>query len=238
MPVSCPNCRSVVPAADVELATRLAKCRACDEVFTLDLPGETSAPRRAAVADDGIPPVPTGVRVTDDGVTRQLEYRWFTPVAFFLVFFCIAWDGFLVFWYTMALGGPFANDGPFGLLMVVFPVAHVAVGLGLTYFTLCLFVNRTRISVDDRLRVQHGPLFWSGGVNLPADGLSRLFCERVVSHTRRGMSVSFKLMAETSDGRAVQLLSGLDGLPRAKFFERQLETWLGLPPTAVPGEAQ
>jgi hypothetical protein len=232
MPVSCPSCEAVIPADDIELSTRLAKCRGCNEVFPLDLPGTAPPPR---AEDGGIPPIPTGVRVTDDGVTRQLEYRWFTPVAFFLVFFCIAWDGFLVFWYTMALGnGP---GGGFGWLLVVFPVVHVAVGLGLTYFTLCLFVNRTRITVDDRLRVQHGPLFWPGGVNVTADGLTRLYCERVVSNTKRGVSVSFKLMATTADGRAVPLLSGLDGLPRAKFFERQLEAWLGLPPTPVPGEA-
>lgn len=236
MRVRCPNCAAEVPAADVELSTRLAKCRGCNEVFPLDLPGVPAPPQPAVVVDEGVPPVPTGVRVTDDGVTRQLEYRWFSPVAFFLVFFCIAWDSFLVFWYSMALGGG-GNAGPFNLLMVVFPVAHVAVGLGLTYFTLCLFVNRTRIIVDDRLRVQHGPLFWPGGVNVAVDQLSRLYCERVVSNTRRGVSVSFKLMAATADGRAVQLLSGLDGLPRAKFFERQLEAWLGLPPTAVPGEA-
>jgi hypothetical protein len=35
------------------------------------------------------------------GVWRA-SWRWFTPSVIFLVFFCIAWDSFLIFWYSMA----------------------------------------------------------------------------------------------------------------------------------------
>ena len=114
----------------------------------------------------------------------------------------------------------------------------VAVGLGLTYYTLCLFANRTAVTVDDRLRVEHGPLFWPGGVNLPADAVTAVYCEQVLTHgKRRGPSFSYAVKAVTADGRAVTLLTGQHTLPRAKFFERTLERWLGLSPTPVPGEA-
>jgi hypothetical protein len=232
MPVTCPNCQSVVPAADVELSTRLAKCRGCDEVFTLDVPAAASPP-----ADGVMPPVPDGVVVFDDGFTRRLKYRWFSPVAFFLLFFCVAWDSFLVVWYSAAFGGAAKGAGGFEWLMVVFPVGHVAVGVGLTYFTLCLFVNRTTVSVGERLRVEHGPLFWPGQVSLPAEAVTAVYCEEVVSHGKRGRSVSYAVKAVADGGRAVTLLGTITELPRAKFFERKVEEWLGLPPTAVPGEA-
>lgn len=231
MPVTCPNCRSVIPAEDVELTTRLAKCRGCDEVFALDVPAAAPEPRA-----ERMPPVPTGVRVTDDGFTRRLEYRWFTPAAFFLVFFCIAWDGFLVFWYTMAVGGG-GKAGGFQWLAVLFPIAHVAVGVGLTYFTLCLFVNRSTVTVADTLRVRHGPLPWPGNVTLPAEAVTAVYCEEVVRTGKRGPNYSYTVKAVADDVRAVTLLSGLDTLPRAKFFELKLEEWLNLPPKAVPGEA-
>lgn len=222
MRVVCPNCAADIPAADVELSTRLAKCGRCDEVFPLALPAADVPP----AADDLLPPIPAGVRVTDDGLTRRMEYRWFTPTAFGLLLFCIAWDSFLVFWYSMALGG--AGGGGWDWIMIVFPVLHVAVGLGMTYSTLCLFVNRTQITVGDSLTVHHGPLFWPGGVTLPADAVRRLYCEQVTHNRRRGVSFSYKLMAATADGRAVTLLASLDGLPKAKYFERQLERWLNL----------
>ncbi len=228
MPVTCPQCAAVVPVADVDLGTHLAKCRGCNEVFAFDAPAPPPAP-----VVGPMPPVPKGVTVTDDGVTRTLRFRWFTPAAFFLLFFCIAWDSFLVFWYSKAVGmGP---KVPW--LMVVFPIAHVAVGIGLTYYTLCLFVNRTLVTVDSALRVDHGPLFWSGQALLPADDITALYCEMQVSRGKGGPSVTYLVKAVTTDGREVTLLARLDTLPQAKFFERQLEAWLGLPPTAVAGEA-
>lgn len=236
MLVTCPNCRSVIPAADMELITRLAKCRGCDEVFALDVPGIVPASAPTPQREEGMPPVPDGVRVFDDGFARRLTFRWFTPVAFFLLFFCLAWDSFLVFWYTMAVGVG-GKAGAFDWIMFVFPVAHVAVGVGLTYLTLCLFVNRTTVTVGERLRVEHGPLFWLGQVNLSADAVTAVYCEEVVSHGKRGRSVSYTVKAVTGGGQAVTLLSTITALPRAKFFERKLEEWLNLPPTVVPGEA-
>lgn len=234
MLVACPNCRSVIPAADVELSTRLAKCRGCDEVFALDVPGAAST---RPTVEEGMPPIPTGVRVTDDGFIRKLEFRWFTPAAFGLLLFCIAWDSFLVFWYSMAFGGAAQGNGGFDWVMVVFPIVHVAVGVGTTYTTLCLFVNRTTVSVGVRLRVVHGPLFWPGQVSLPADAVTAVYCEDVVRRGKGGTSVTYTVKVVAGDGREVTLLTAIDGLPKAKFFERQLEAWLGLPPTVVPGEA-
>ena len=229
MPVTCPYCRSAIPADDIELTTRLAKCRACDEVFPLEVPA-------AAPPVEHPPPIPVGVQVTDDGLTRTLEFRWFTPVAFFLLIFCVVWNGFLVFWYSVVVGGADGRD-EFYWLGVLFPIGHVTVGLGLAYFTLSLFVNRTTVTVDHSLRVWHGPLFWPGGVTLPADGVTAVYCEQVIRRGKRGPVVSYAVKAVTADGRAVHLIGGLEELPRAKFFERKLEGWLGLPPTAVPGEA-
>ena len=33
-----------------------------------------------------------------------LGWRWFTPLSIFLAIFCVGWDGFLVLWYSVALG--------------------------------------------------------------------------------------------------------------------------------------
>jgi hypothetical protein len=223
MRVTCPNCAADIPAADVELTTRLAKCRGCDEVFPLP----------ASVTDpDALPPVPPGVKVTDDGLSRRLSFRWFGPGTVFGGLFAIAWDTFLVFWYWNA-----AFKGPINWFATLFPVGHVAVGVYLKYRVLCELVNRTVIEVGDVLRVWHGPFPWPGGVELPAVEVLAVFCVPVASRGKKAVTVSYTVKAATEEGSEVTLLTGLDTLPRAKFFELTIERWLGLPPTPVPGEA-
>src|SRR5205807_2484679 len=46
-------------------------------------------------------PRPDGIVVVDDGEWRRIVQRWFFAKILFLVFFCIAWDSFLVFWISM-----------------------------------------------------------------------------------------------------------------------------------------
>jgi hypothetical protein len=51
-----------------------------------------------------------------------------------------------------------------------------------------------------------------------------------VLHRGKGQSawVTFTLRATTESGPEVTLLAGLDTLPRAQFFEWQIEDWLDL----------
>lgn len=214
MPVTCKKCRTAVPPEDVKADKHLAECKRCQEPFALDVPAVSARP-----------PVPAGVQVTDDGVTRKLAFRWFRPQTLLWVLFCIGWDAFLIFWYSKILGGPRVDW--FGAL---FPTGHVAVGVAMKYRTLCELVNRTAIEVGDVLRVQHGPIPWRGA-EVPATDVTAVVTEPVL-HRGKGMSarVTFAVRATTESGPAVTLLSGLDSLPRAQFYEWQIEEWLDLPP--------
>lgn len=168
--LACPKCRTGIPASDVNLDALVGKCAACNHVFRFDpsaLDSATSAPTEGP----GRPASITLVREDPSEVVREtyrdatsrppstftLRRRWFQPQHVFLLFFCIAWDSFLVFWY----GSAFGTDAPW--LMIVFPLAHVAVGVGLTYSVLAGFVNRTTLTLTpEALRVQHGPVPWRG----------------------------------------------------------------------------
>src|SRR5690349_17364067 len=111
----------------------VAKCRGCDAVFDFSEQLEGAAPLTRTRA---IVPLPQGMRVVD-GARREdrltgyrsaanvpaevsIEWRWFRPAQDLgMLFFAIFWNGFLVFWYTIA----FAGDGPW--LAYVFPLLHV-----------------------------------------------------------------------------------------------------------------
>ena len=162
----------------------------------------------------------------------RITRRWFSCVFIFLAFFCVFWDGFLVFWYSIAFGA----GAP--LIAKLFPILHLALGIGLTYFTLAGFVNRTTIEVaSDELTIQHGPLPWFGNHRLPVDQLEQLYSRQVVNQGKNGrISYSYKVNAVTREGKKITLLSGLTESDQALFVEQQLEQHLGIKDRPVPGE--
>ena len=145
----CASCSSALRSEDLDLARGLARCSYCQAVMTLAAPAASGvgfAPR----PEVALPPRVSVVR-TEGGV--EIRRRWFTPAILALLGFCVVWDGFLVVWYSVV----FAGDGP--VLMALFPLLHVAVGVGLTYLALAGLLNTTRITIlREHLAVKHKPL--------------------------------------------------------------------------------
>jgi hypothetical protein len=236
--MQCPRCQTVIPAADVNLDNLVAKCRRCNEVFSfadqMPRPIQSDGQRPAKLPF----PKPDSLLVEDLGDQRRIIRRWFTWPVLMLVFFCIGWDSFLIFWYFMAFNAPF--PGGFNLIMVIFPIAHVAVGVGLTYFMIASLLNYTTILVNvDRLSIRHHPVPWRGNRSLDIGEIVQLYCDESYVAKNRTMNPSvtwmYNLNALLADGRKLKLLSGLPK-DQALFLEQQLEEWLGIEPHPVSGE--
>lgn len=176
---------------------------------------------------------PRNIAFVEEFGQLVLRRRWFSPVAFFMVFFCVLWDGFLFFWYGVAL----AQDDP-PLMMVVFPILHVAAGVGLTYWTLCLFVNRTEIRVDtNTLEVRHRPLPWPGQRKISVHKIRQPFVKEKISHTKNGgVNITYQVQAILEDSSAVTLVRGLPNREEARYLESKLEEILGIEDESVDGE--
>ncbi|MCB9852437.1 MAG: hypothetical protein H6819_05030 [Phycisphaerales bacterium] len=232
MNVFCPQCGAKIPADDMNLSTMAAKCRACQALFSLGGVFEESDERaRHDRRVDKNVPQPKSIRVDESGSGLRIIRRWYSPLYFFMVFFCIAWDGFLVFWYYIAL----TKDAPW--IMSVFPVLHVAVGVGLTYWTIAGFVNRTEIVVDSReLSVAHRPMPWFGALRMPVEQIDQLYCKQKISRGENGTSVSYELFASKKGGGKRKILSGLMDSDHALFVERRVESYLGIRDRRVAGE--
>jgi hypothetical protein len=245
MQVQCSGCGGVVPAADINLDRMLAKCARCNSVF--DIHGQVPLAEGAGPLVRQRPRValPKALRIVEDELVSEsgiepyrtdaakrprvvLERSWFQASLFFMVIFCIAWDSFLLFWYSMA----FRHGAPW--IMVVFPLGHLAVGVGLTYATLCGFVNRTRIAVlAGQLVIRHGPLPWKGNRVLETKDLEQLFCQENVSS--KGVR-SYGLAARMKSGEKVVLLKSLPEADQALYIEQLLEDRLGIVDEPVAGE--
>lgn len=234
--------------------TRSLRCVRCDA--PLDVPAErpefycsycgtrlrviqdaASEALRLYEAEPAALPIPASLQLEEFGGALRISWRWFSTTAYALLLFCIAWDSFLVFWYTRAV---VAGGGGVEWIAVVFPVGHVAVGVGMTYYCAALFLNRTRIQVADGLiAVAHGPLPWRGNRTILADDIAQLYVAR---SRRQGkwsenqMRDSFDVRAVLANERSIDLVRGLDDLEAARAIERRIEAFLGIEDRRVVGE--
>ncbi|MGE0706671.1 MAG: hypothetical protein AB7N76_05335 [Planctomycetota bacterium] len=218
----------------------LGRCASCNAAGAV-APKADGAPKQRRPQRQLQPRValPQGMTLEEDGGGLRIAYRWFTWSTLFLTFFCVFWDGFLCFWYGMA-STMFAKDGVNGpgLIFFLFPLIHVAVGAGLTYFVLCSYLNRTTIAVrGDELSIRHGPLPWFGNQDLRASDLAQLYCTQEISRgSKGGTSISYSLHALDQRQRKTKLLSGLQDADQVRFIEQELERHLGIEDQPVRGE--
>lgn len=124
--LTCEDCGADIPAENINISRAVAKCAHCGAIsgFADRVSNSRAAVERPQVA------LPPGIEVIDLGGELTLLRRWFSWKYAFLAVFCLFWNGFLVVWYTLALS---AEETP--VLMLVFPILHVAAGVGLSYHT-------------------------------------------------------------------------------------------------------
>jgi hypothetical protein len=166
------------------------------------------------------PPIPEGLDLISEGANAVIRYRWFTHTVWAILLFCIAWDSFLVFWYSKALT-PKA-DGTFELMAILFPICHVGVGMGLTYYVLCTFLNQTDVLFStNELRVSTHPLPWIGDVTLQPSNLT-LFSTRMRHSGGRNNTTSFDVMYVDSSNHEKTLIKSLPKEEQAEYIVKVL----------------
>lgn len=240
IPLQCKSCGAAMRGTDFDRRLGVVVCSHCGAIFDLTKRTDRSAftGELGPVSDAPPPdraPVALPERFSVDRVGDRslvVRWRWFQPTALFLLAFAVAWDAFLVFWYGMALTGP---DTPW--LMVVFPLAHVAVGVAITYTSLASLLNQTRlVCTKGVLKVRHGPLPWYPQPTLPVRDLEQLYVQREVKHSKNGTTVKWHLRAVTRAHTGQPVVKGLDTLQQALWLEQELEDMLDIRDRPVAGE--
>ncbi len=228
MDIKCPHCSRTVPAENINIQTSIAKCGSCNAVFGFadKVPGASAfGPSKRTVE------MPSNYTVANEGADLVITRRWMNWKYVMMLVFCVFWDGFLVFWYSIA----FSQGGP--LAMKLFPVLHVAVGVFLTYSTLAGFLNRTKITLNTgELRIKHYPLPWPGNKVVPRPEIEQLFCEEIMHSNKNGTSYTYNLQAVKTGGGRLKLVSGMDKPEDALFLEQKIEGFLGITDRPVAGE--
>ncbi len=219
--IYCLNCDKLVPAEHINIKELIAKCISCDHVFSFrDL--FDSQPRSPVKGSQ--PSRPSGIQVEMlGGNDVRILRSWFNPGLFFLLFFCIAWDVFLIFWYWLAI---FSQD-QIVWMAVCFPVLHVAVGVALTYYVLAGFLNKTIVDITKSdISIRHRPVPWLGNKTIMRQDILEIELEyNGVSDDAKGRQMT--VSAHHTDGRQVVLLNGLEAR-KAEYMAWQIAHHLKL----------
>jgi hypothetical protein len=179
-------------------------------------------------------PIPDNLTESADFRGELIVRRWRRGVGKLvgLGFFCVIWNSFLIFWYTMAFG---KSSAP--LLFKIFPLGHVAVGVGLTYFLIASIFNRTEILVTpSTVGVRHRPLPWRGNRTVASSQISQVFvreASRNGSHNNAGSS-TYEVHWLDAANRQKPLIKGLAD-DEALFIQARLEDLLKIEHQPVVG---
>lgn len=245
--MSCRSCGAALSGEDLDRRLAIITCRNCGSIFDLARRKDRESP--AAELAPGPPPerapaaMPVRFEVSEQsgqgGRRLTVTWRWFKPALLFLIPFAIAWDSFLVFWYAMALGfagEPGMSEGP-GLIMVIFPIGHVAAGVVVTYLAITNVVNKTQLKVTPAsLSVRHFPIPGWPSPTVPVAQVEQLFVTRAVKRGKNGTTVTFELRAVTREHASLKLVTGLEELEQALWLEQEIERVLDLRDRPVAGE--
>jgi predicted RNA-binding Zn-ribbon protein involved in translation (DUF1610 family) len=230
--LACPSCGAkiqVVPGSNRYICDYCGSEHILESEHAPKKPGEVTP--STPVFQSRLIPVPNGVICNENAHGLRITRRWFSLKYIPLAFFCVAWDAFLVFWYGIA----FSTNAPW--IMVCFPIAHLAVGVGMTYSVLTGFINRTILEVTPgKLQLWHEPLPWTGEIKMDTGDLKQLYAREKTSRGQNGTSYSYELWMVSKDGSSRKLLSGLDSPDVPLYIEQQIESWLHIPDVPVAGE--
>lgn len=240
--LTCPSCGAKVSVTE---NTGRFRCDYCGNEHILKMSVETvPAPEQRSAGKTRLRPqlpTPSAVRIEKDGESARLVQRWFSAKYLAMLIFVVPWDAFLCFWYSMAFGANSSIDGAQGGLpwiFFIFPIGHLAIGVGMTYSVLAGFFNRTTIELTrEELSVWFDPLPWLGEKTIKTADIQQFYCKEKVSHGKRGSTrYQYELHVVTKDNRQVKLLGSIDSPDIALFFEQQLETWMKISDHPVVGE--
>jgi hypothetical protein len=226
--ISCPACGAPV---EPEAGSATATCRFCRAVVRVPGGPAGNAPLSMAVLQAAVP-MPRGITIEETPTGFRIVRRWFQAAVILLFVFLVVWFGFLAFFYRMASAGGAPT------LFYLFPLIHVAVGVGIGYWALCGLVNRTTIECAyGVLGVRHHPLPWPGNRSFATADLAQLYVKEKVTHNSKGgVRVTYGVFALGRDGRTSKVVAGLSDVDQAFCIEQEIERRLRIGDRPVVGE--
>jgi hypothetical protein len=168
-----------------------------------------------------LPTIPEGLDLISSASGNVIRKVWLTWKIAPLALFAIIWDSFLFFWYSQVL---FKPNPP--LMAIFFPIGHLAVGVGLTYYVIAALVNKTDILIStSSVRVATGPAPWIGNKEVRSEEIMDVVVRERSSN--RG-SMGYTVMYVDRSRKEKNLVAFLSQSDQAEFVAQTIRNTLGL----------
>jgi hypothetical protein len=177
-------------------------------------------------------PQPDNITISSRGtetiIVRKWDAPWIQKIG--LTFFCIAWNSFLFFWYSQAFSD---DNAPW--IMKVFPIGHVAVGVGLTYYLLTVYLNSSEFKIThSSFSIRHYPIYWPGGQEIQVSDIDCFYV------TEGGMAqnnqVKYPIFYINRENKKKKLLGNIGDPQESLFLVKEFEKALGIGHKEIAGE--
>ncbi|WP_273445101.1 hypothetical protein [Neolewinella agarilytica] len=153
--------------------------------------------------------------ISRDSGRLTISYSWRTSAMWFLLFFSVIWNLFII--------GALVSGAGF------FISIHLLVGIFIAWFTLSRFLNKTTIAVDrNKLLLEHGPIPWpfAKQQNIPARALVQLYVGK--SSVKVNDQPTYNLMAKLDTGVEVKLIKAEQDRQLLQELETTIEAYLDI----------
>jgi len=218
MRVDCPRCGQPVAGGDIELASKVALCRPCSELFSIEF-GERGLALRAQA------PLGPAYRPDDLRWVEGLgaDGTWSAAAspprahALPLLILAVFWDLFVAVWafaiFVLGVVGPMAT--------VIF-LAHGALGAWMTYRAVTMLVNRVVLTLDrETFGYGQGPLPLGRAVREPTANVEGFQVATVEAVSARA-PLRYAVHLLTRDRRLLALRFGFVERAHAEFVAARL----------------
>jgi hypothetical protein len=115
-------------------------------------------------------------------------------------------------------------------MSIIFPIGHVAVGVGITYYVLASLVNKTDIGVSSSgVTVVTGPAPWIGNKSVKAGDIMDV---RVRERSGNRNTRTYNVMYADPIRKERKLVTGLGESDQAEFIAQVIRHTLHIAPKA------
>lgn len=230
MQIYCRQCGKEIQADGVNLDKMIAKCSACNAVFSFaDMyDGEHSHQKKKQHLQYDVP-MPDKFSIRDDGDTLTIERKWFSWGVIFVGIFAIIWNAVLWIFFV-------PNFSEVGSMFTLFLLPFIGAGIFLIYTSIAGLLNTTSITVRSKqLKISHYPLPFPG-YTVSIGDIEQLFTKQRISRTKNGTRIYYQLYVLLGDGREKALLKDLPTPEQALYVEQEVERFLDIEDIPVSGE--
>jgi hypothetical protein len=167
--------------------------------------------------------IPEGLDLINDADGVTIRKVWRTWLVAPLAIFAIFWDGFLFFWYSQAISQPSME---LKLMILFFPLIHVAAGVGITYYVIASLFNKTDVVISlSGIKVSTYPFPWFGSKEVKREEITDIIVrERIGNRNRR----TYAIMYVDFSKKERKLIASIPESDQAEFIEQTIRDTTGI----------